>query len=95
MSQSKKILVSIPESLLAEIKDFIKKHNLSQSELVREAMKCYIKEKDKEEFERNMKKGYQEMAEINLSLAEMCFEAENEISHMYEEKYSECENSAN
>lgn len=41
--------------------------------------------------ERKLKKGYKEMGSINLSLAEMCFEAENEAFRLCEEKLTECE----
>jgi hypothetical protein len=41
--------------------------------------------------EKSLKKGYKEMALINLSLAEMCFDADNEVLRQYEEKLTECE----
>ena len=40
---------------------------------------------------RSLKKGYEEMAFVNLSLAEMCFDADNEALRQYEEKLTECE----
>lgn len=33
-----------------------------------------------------LKNGYAEMAQINLELAQMCFEADEECSQQYEEK---------
>ena len=42
-------------------------------------------------FKYKLKKGYDEMALINLSLAEMCFDADNEALRQYEEKLTECE----
>ena len=41
--------------------------------------------------EKSLKRGYQEMALINLSLAEMCLEADNEALRQYEENLTECE----
>ncbi len=38
-----------------------------------------------------LKRGYMEMASLNLSLAEMCFEADNEALSVCEEKLTECE----
>lgn len=38
-----------------------------------------------------LEKGYQEMAQINLELAQMCFEADCETLVRYEEKLTECE----
>ena len=44
-------------------------------------------------FERNkiLEQGYREMASLNLSLAQMCFETDNEALSVCEEKLTECE----
>lgn len=39
----------------------------------------------------SLKKGYSEMASINLSIAEMCFDADNEVFRQCEEKLTESE----
>ena len=39
----------------------------------------------------SLKEGYAEMAEINLSIAKMCFDADNEVFRQCEEKLTECE----
>lgn len=54
-------------------------------------MKYYIKYKKNLEIKERLKKGYQEMGEINLAIAEMCFEADNKQLDGYEEKLAECE----
>ena len=41
--------------------------------------------------EKSLKNGYKEMALINLSLAEMCLDADNDTLRQYEEKLTECE----
>ena len=38
-----------------------------------------------------MKKGYEDMAKINLEFASVCFEADCQQQQSYEEKLSECE----
>ena len=38
-----------------------------------------------------LRKGYLEMAEINLSLAQMCLDADNEVFRQCEEKLTESE----
>jgi CopG family transcriptional regulator/antitoxin EndoAI len=38
-----------------------------------------------------LKKGYQQMAEINAKLAEICFEADNDQQQKYEEGLRELE----
>lgn len=91
MSQNKKILISLPETLLEEIDDYISSERINRSEFVRRAMKGFLRERRKSELREKLKKGYQEMADINLSIAEMWFRADNEIQLSYEEKLSESE----
>lgn len=38
-----------------------------------------------------LEKGYKEMADINLEIAQMCLEADNESLSLCEEKLTECE----
>ncbi len=38
-----------------------------------------------------LKQGYKEMASLNLTLAQVCFEADNEGLSVCEEKLTECE----
>lgn len=41
--------------------------------------------------DKTLKQGYKEMASLNLTLAQMCFDADNEALSCYEEKLTECE----
>ncbi len=91
MSQLKKVLITVPDTLLEQVDRIVDSENTNRSEFVREAMKRYIAEKKKLSLREQMKKGYQEMAELNLSIAAMCFDAENEQFSKYEEKLAECE----
>lgn len=68
---------------------------INRSEFVREAMKLYIREKRRIEMRDKLKKGYQQMAEINIKLAEICFEADNDQQQKYEESLRELEESGN
>jgi CopG family transcriptional regulator/antitoxin EndoAI len=54
-------------------------------------MKLYIREKSKLEIRESMKKGYQEMASINLSLAELGLSLDVTSLENYEVKMAECE----
>lgn len=49
------------------------------------------KKADKKTLEEQLKVGYKEMADINLKLAQMCLEADNESLSLCEEKLTECE----
>ena len=50
-----------------------------------------IKKSDKNKLVAELEKCYKEMADINLELAQMCFEADNESLSLCEEKLTECE----
>lgn len=39
----------------------------------------------------SLKQGYKEMASLNLTLAQMCFDADNQVLSCCEEKLTECE----
>ncbi len=91
MSQYKKIMVSIPDNLLEEIDNMVNVEKTNRSELVREAMILYLRERRKIRLREEMKLGYEEMAEINLKLAEVCLVADNEQQCKYEERLGEME----
>ena len=91
MSQLKKVLITVPDTLLAQVDSLASDEKVNRSEFVREAMKMYINEKKKVALREQMKEGYLEMAQINLSISKMCFEAENDAFSCSEEKIAECE----
>lgn len=91
LSQLKKVLITVPDSLLKEVDSIAHDEKTNRSEFVREAMKLYIKEKKRISLRKQMEKGYLEMADINLAVSEMYFDAENEAFSALEEKLAECE----
>ena len=91
MAELKKILVSLPDTLLEEVNTYVSESGLSRSELIREAMKEYISHRKKMEIRERLKKGYELMSAINLEWAEACFEADCQVQFSYEEKLSESE----
>ncbi len=91
MSEVKKILISVPETLLQEVDDLVSCENLSRSRLIQRAVMFYIKEQKKARLHEQMKNGYREMADINLKLAEICFPADCQQAECYEEKLAECD----
>ena len=86
----KRIMISLPESLLEEVDCFAMLEKRNRSEFIREAMKLYITERKKRTIREQMKKGYQEMARINLMLAEENYEVENEAQEFLESRLLEC-----
>jgi len=91
LGQYKKILISIPDNLLEELDNMVSNEKTNRSMLVREAMNLYIREKHKIELRDKMRIGYEEMAEINLRLAEGCLGADNDQQCRYEERLGEME----
>lgn len=90
MSGVKRIMISIPESLLEEVDGLVSMEKRNRSEFIREAMCLYISEKKRRSIREQMKKGYQEMAQINLALAMESYGLEDEVQSYYDEKLAEC-----
>ncbi|SHJ86144.1 CopG family ribbon-helix-helix protein [Tepidibacter formicigenes] len=87
----KKIVVSLPNSLLVEVDKIIKVENKNRSEFIREAMNLYLREKRKIETRESMIKGYREMGAINLALAEMGLSIDVSSLEGYEGKIAQGE----
>lgn len=81
VSDTKRIMISIPQYLLQEVDGVVEKENSNRSELIRQAMKMYLTERKKRHIRETMKKGYMEMANINLNMASEAFLAEEEADH--------------
>lgn len=75
---TKRIMISVPQNLLQEVDGLVKKENSNRSELIRQAMKMYLRERKKRYIRETMKQGYMEMANINLNMASEAFQAEEE-----------------
>jgi CopG family transcriptional regulator/antitoxin EndoAI len=73
-------MISLPEYLLTEIDRIVADEKQTRSEFVREAMKLYLAERRRQILREQMKKGYVEMATINLSLAIEQYRLESEVA---------------
>ncbi|MFZ5354463.1 MAG: CopG family ribbon-helix-helix protein [Bacillota bacterium] len=91
MAELKRIVVSLPDSLLKEIDDLADFECCNRSEFVRNAMRFYMKEMKKINLAEKMKTGYLEMSEINATLAEIGLTADYETIVCYETRLAECE----
>ncbi len=65
----KKIEISLPDNLIDEIDCLAEKEELDRGELMCQAMYSYIQERKRWHLREQMKKGYLEMAHINLKVA--------------------------
>ncbi|MDR0287174.1 MAG: ribbon-helix-helix protein, CopG family [Clostridiales bacterium] len=90
MPEIKKILISLPESLLNEVDNLASVEKTNRSVIIREAMKQYLGQHKKMELRERLIKGYQEMAELNVMLAEECFSQDNEDFLNYEKNLGRC-----
>jgi len=84
VTQVKRIMISLPDSLLAEVDGIVAAEQLNRSEFIREAMKLYINERKRRMLREQMKTGYLEMAGINLSLAVEQYDLEAEVTSSFE-----------
>lgn len=84
MELTKTVTVEIPLSLYDEAM----KKSIDINKVVNAALQKSIKMNFSEA---ELKKGYEEMSEINLGLAKMCLEADNEALEQGERYLTECE----
>ncbi|WP_409303957.1 CopG family ribbon-helix-helix protein [Peribacillus sp. SCS-155] len=83
-SATREILIRLPQNFLSELDGYVREENVNRSELIYRATKIYLRERKKREFRESMKRGYIEMAAINLTIASEAFLAEYEAEHCVE-----------
>ena len=84
-SEKRKISVTLPDLLLEEVDTLASSLNRSRSELITMALKKYLNEKKSVEIKEQLKKGYLEMGDINLSIAENSLLSDESAYEIYEE----------
>jgi len=89
LAELRRILISLPEQLLKEVDSIVSIEKTNRSEFVRKTIQLYIRERRKIEVRDRLKKGYQEMAKINIKLSEMWIEADNDLQQKYEDRLRE------
>ena len=83
-SATTEILVKLPQHLLTELDGFVKQENVNRSEFIYQATKMYLRERKKRQIRESMRRGYMEMAKINLRIASEAFLAEYEAENSLE-----------
>lgn len=91
MADLKKIIVSLPDNLLEEVDYIVALENKNRSEFIRDAMRLYIREREKIKVREQLKAGYMQMADINVKLSEMGLNEDIKDFLLYETRLSECE----
>ncbi|HOV69969.1 MAG TPA: ribbon-helix-helix protein, CopG family [Clostridia bacterium] len=89
MADQKKVLLSMPDTMLSELDRLASEDGINRSELIRHAMKLYIEHRHKIEIRERMKRGYEAMAIINREWAETGIVSEYAALDAYEAILSE------
>ncbi|HCW04861.1 MAG TPA: CopG family transcriptional regulator [Clostridium sp.] len=71
MSGSKRLVVNLSETLERHLEKKSEEKGKKNSQYIKDAIILYIEERKKNEYIDRMKKGYMEMADINVEMAEM------------------------
>jgi CopG family transcriptional regulator/antitoxin EndoAI len=77
MSRTKRINISIPEDMLKEIDEAVKNAKTGRSRFFRQAVRYYLTKGTIQDLRGQMAKGYAEMRDINLEIAESWLQADN------------------
>ena len=89
MTITKRIMISLPHTLLEEVDGVVEMEKRTRSEFIREAMKLYLQERKKKKIREQMQDGYMEMAQLNLALANEAITVENEADQLADEMVGE------
>ena len=87
-SAKRKISVTMPDLLIDEVDTLATSLNRSRSELIVTVLKQYLKERKNVELKEQLKKGYLEMGNININIAENSL-LSDECAYEIYEKYLE------
>ncbi|GAA0322015.1 antitoxin EndoAI [Bacillus carboniphilus] len=82
------LTVRLPKQLVSELDSYADSENVNLNELIYRATNMYLREKKKRQIRESMRRGYMEMAKINLSIASEAFQAEYEAEHTVEKLVS-------
>ena len=85
MAQAKRIMVSLPSTLLREVDGIVRRETGNRSAFVREAMLLLIAERRRRERIEAYRSGYEKAGKLNLALAEEGLDADCHDFDMYED----------
>ena len=92
MTESKKIIISLPESVLKDFDEILGKDDKNRSEFIKEAIILYIEEKKRYKLRERLISGYLEMSKLNQEIAEFGLAMDCCDYCSYEASLSECDN---
>jgi CopG family transcriptional regulator/antitoxin EndoAI len=85
MAQAKRIMVSLPGTLLQEVDGIVRRETGNRSAFVREAMLLLIAERRRRERIESYRSGYEKAGKLNLALAEEGFAEDCRDLEKYED----------
>lgn len=89
-SAKRKISVTLPDLLLEEVDTLASSLNRSRSEIIAQMLRQYLREKKSVELKEQLKKGYLEMGELNLTIAENSLLSDEYTCEIYEQFLENC-----
>lgn len=89
--EHKKISITLPEDIISDIDKLSADLHMSPNSTIESIVKSYLAERRRIENKANLKQGYLEMAEINLSIATECFNSDQATQDAYEHYLMGCE----
>lgn len=85
-SATNEMKIRLPETLMSEIERVAEQDKVTRNELIYRATKTYIRERNIRQNRESMRRGYMEMAKINLNISSEAqyaeFEAENTVERL-------------
>ena len=89
--RKEKITFTLPDSIMSEVDYIDQMENSNRVDFTKAAFQFYITQKKKIDLKESMIKGYKEMGQINLSLAELGMTNEVSSKDNREEKIAQGE----
>ena len=77
--------------MLQELKGIARERNQDCSDFINEILSPHLRKNKKQKLTQELKRGYREMSDLNLALAQEHFKLENKSFFNYEEKLAECD----
>ncbi|WP_062106596.1 CopG family ribbon-helix-helix protein [Bacillus niameyensis] len=78
------IMIRLPQQMIAELDGFAELEQVNRDEFIYRATKMYLRERRKRQIVESMRRGYMEMAKINLAIASEAIQAEYEAENTVE-----------
>ncbi|MFO7941778.1 MAG: hypothetical protein R6U92_03930 [Bacillota bacterium] len=83
MSEGRQINLELAKELIDEMDDLARSLDLTRDELVSDVMSSYLRARKHYDLRESLRSGYENMGELNLSIAEYMLPLENEGSDVH------------